>query len=26
LPFSDAMEAHRMLEAADNFGKLILSM
>ncbi len=26
LSFNDAMEAHRMLEAADNFGKLILSM
>lgn len=26
LPFEQAMEAHRMLEAADNFGKIILHM
>lgn len=26
LPFSEAVEAHRMLEAADNFGKIVLKM
>ena len=26
LPFAQAVEAHRMLEAADNFGKIILEM